>query len=94
MPFPDPPYEDIMGYLNEETGHSYEWKGPRGEKNRTLIRNLWKRGFRAKDFLRVIENKCAEWNHAPKHGQLDMRKFLRPATLFCAGKFEAYLNGG
>lgn len=91
---PSIPYEDIIGALNEETGHSYEWAGPRGEKNRVLIRNLWKRGFRSKDFLRVIETKCAEWGHPPRPGHKDMRPYLRPATLFSAGKFEQYLHQG
>ena len=38
------------------------------------------------DFFKVIDVKAAEWLH-----KKEMRKYLRPQTLF-GPKFEAYLN--
>jgi hypothetical protein len=44
-------------------------------------------GFTVDDFKRVIDHKTAQWLNDPK-----MTEYLRPETLFCAKKFEGYLQ--
>ena len=86
------PYEAIVGYLNELTGHAYEWQGPRGECNRRMIRQLWRKGFRGPDFRLVFEDRTAAWGHAPARGEKDMRYCLRPSTLLRERNFVNYLG--
>jgi uncharacterized phage protein (TIGR02220 family) len=77
------PYEEILSYLNEKTGTSYRHTTP---KNRELIRARWKEGFCVDDFKKVVDNKVRDWK-----GDVAMKKYLRPITLF-GTKFESYLN--
>ena len=44
-------------------------------------------GFTIDDFKKVIDVKCAQWLNDP-----NMKKYLRPETLFKASHFESYLN--
>ena len=44
-------------------------------------------GFTIDDFKKVIDIKCAQWLNDP-----NMKKYLRPETLFSASHFESYLN--
>lgn len=54
-------------------------------KTRKLIQSRWKEGFKLDDFKNVIDKKTTEWFNT------DMKKYLRPETLF-GTKFEGYLN--
>lgn len=81
-------YNDIVRYLNEKAGTSFR---DSSAKTRALIDARINDGYTPDDFKRVIDNKCAEWNHEPKPGEKDMRPYLRPETLF-GSKFESYLN--
>ena len=76
------PYEEIINYLNLKTGSNY-----RSDiyKTRKLIQSRWKEGFKLEDFKNVIDKKTIEWFNT------DMKKYLRPETLF-GTKFEGYLN--
>lgn len=77
------PYADIVDYLNLQVGSNYKSST---KKTRDLIKARWKEGFTLEDFKQVIDIKTKEW-------VLDnnMRKYLRPETLF-GNKFESYLN--
>lgn len=44
-------------------------------------------GFTIDDFKKVIDIKCTQWLNDP-----NMKKYLRPETLFSASHFESYLN--
>ena len=44
-------------------------------------------GFTIDDFKKVIDVKCTQWLNDP-----NMKKYLRPETLFTASHFESYLN--
>lgn len=77
------PYKKIIGYLNSKTGRNYKYQT---KSYQDLIRSLWKKGYRYKDFIQVINNKGFAWQHS------DMWKYMRPSTLFKASKFDEYLN--
>jgi uncharacterized phage protein (TIGR02220 family) len=77
------PYKEIVDYLNMRTGSQYKHTT---KKTRELIRARWREGFRLEQFKTVIDKKCIEWVGT------EWEKFLRPETLFRAGKFEGYLN--
>ncbi len=76
------PYEEIINYLNLKTGYKYRCDI---SKTRKLIQSRWKEGFNLDDFKNVIDKKTTEWLNT------DMKKYLRPETLF-GTKFEGYLN--
>lgn len=76
------PYEEIINYLNLKTGYNYRSDI---SKTRKLIQSRWKEGFKLDDFKNVIDKKTTEWFNT------DMKKYLRPETLF-GTKFEGYLN--
>lgn len=78
----EPPYSEIIAYLNEKTGKHFR----NVDSTRKLIHARFAEGFTFDDFKRVIDNKCARWLHDPK-----MSEYLRPSTLF-GTKFDAYLN--
>ena len=44
-------------------------------------------GYTVQDFKNVIDLKYQQWFDKP-----DMRKYLRPETLFNKTKFESYIN--
>ena len=80
--------ETIVSYLNLRAGSAYKTTT---RKTRELIRARMNEGFTVDDFRTVIDNKVAEWGKPPRSGEKDMRKYLRPETLF-GTKFESYLN--
>lgn len=80
----DLPYEEIIDYLNSRAGTNYRHQS---KQTRKLIHARFADGFTLEDFKRVIDNKVADWGRDPR-----MCKYLRPETLFCASKFEGYLN--
>lgn len=77
-------FTEIIDYLNEKAHRNYRSSS---EATQKLIRARLAEGFTVDDFKRVIDNKCASWLDDPK-----MDDYLRPSTLFCRSKFEAYLN--
>ena len=77
------PYKLIIDYLNEKAERQFKHTP---NKTQTLIRARWAEGFTLDDFKRVIDIKVAEWKNDE-----DMKKYLRPETLF-GTKFEGYLN--
>ena len=75
--------ERIVGYLNSKANKNYKASS---KKTASLIRARLGEGFTVEDFMRVIDNKVADWK--PRK---DMEQYLRPETLF-GTKFEGYLN--
>lgn len=73
----------VIEYLNQMSGGTYSHKS---KKNKELIRLRQKEGYGLEDFKTVIRKKCEEWKGT------EQEKYLRPITLFNAGKFENYLN--
>lgn len=76
------PFDEIIQYLNTTTGKNFKSNSKDTQRH---IRARISEGFTVEDFRRVIDLKAAEW------GGSDMRKYLRPETLF-GSKFEGYLN--
>ena len=81
---PPIPYQDIINYLNQKTGAHYK---PSSKANQRLIKARWNEGCRLDDFKKVIDNKVFDWQN-----DSIMWKYMRPATLFSASKFDDYLN--
>lgn len=73
----------IVDYLNEKTGCSYKAST---DDTRKKIKARLNEGFAAEDFEKVIDSKVADWGN-----NFEMRKYLRPSTLF-GNKFESYLQ--
>lgn len=82
------PYRDIVDYLNQQAGTAFRASSADTQKH---IRARFVEGYSLEDFKRVIDNKVREWGKIPAAGEKDMRKYLRPATLF-GTKFESYLQ--
>lgn len=76
-------YKSIVSHLNQRAGTAYK---PTSKKTQSLIKARLNEGFSLDDFMRVIDNMCAEWLNDAK-----MQDYLRPETLF-GTKFESYLN--
>lgn len=74
---------DILSYLNDQTGHSYKLT----EAVKKLINGRLKEGFTLDDFKKVIDTKVQKWSKDPK-----MKTYLRPSTLFSPTHFQEYLN--
>ncbi len=75
---------EIYEYLNEQLGTRYK---PTTKANASLVHARLEEGFTVDDFKVVIDTKLSEWGNDEQ-----MRKFLRPQTLFAPTKFESYLN--
>jgi uncharacterized phage protein (TIGR02220 family) len=78
------PFKKIIGHLSEKTGKRFSHTS---KANQRLVRGRWEDGYRLEDFIAVIDNMTAAWM-----GDAKFEQYLRPATLFCASKFEGYLN--
>jgi uncharacterized phage protein (TIGR02220 family)/predicted phage replisome organizer len=76
------PYAEIISYLNSQSGSRYR----NTDSTRRLIHARFNEGFTKEDFFKVIDNKVRSWKGT------EWEKFLRPETLFCASKFQGYLN--
>ena len=72
----------VIEYLNIKTGKRFNSKS----KDSLLIKQLLKDNYTIEDFKIVIDKKVNEWNDND-----EMKKFLRPSTLF-GTKFDRYLN--
>lgn len=79
----DQPAKDIIIYLNEKAGRDYKLV----DSNLALVRARLKEGNTVEDLKRVVDTKIAEWSGNP-----EMEKYLRPATLFNALKFNQYIG--
>ncbi|SDO78944.1 conserved phage C-terminal domain-containing protein [Clostridium gasigenes] len=75
-------YKNIMDYLNMKCKTNYKYTN---EETQNLINARIKEGNTLEDFIKVIDNKYKQWEDS------DMRRYLRPVTLF-SEKFERYLN--
>ena len=73
---------DILNFLNEKTKCRFRHE----DTNLKLITARLKSGASADECRAVIARKFRDW-----HGT-EMQKYLRPATLFNATKFEQYLG--
>lgn len=80
------PYSAIIADLNATLELKKGFKVT-SEATKKLIRARWKEGHRFEDFQAVHKNMTAKWRGDPR-----MEQFLRPVTLYCASKFESYLN--
>ena len=86
---------EVVKFLNETVNPACNFR----ESSKTTAAHIRQRiaeGFTVSDICIVIEHKNSQWRNDPK-----MSEYLRPATLFGTGKFEAYLiaartweNGG
>ena len=76
------PYDEIIAYLNDKCGTRYKAT----ESTKKLIHARFKEGFTKEDFFKVIDIKVSSWKNT------EWEKYLRPQTLFCASKFQGYLN--
>lgn len=82
---PDPVHVEVIGYLNEKAGTNFR---PGSKATQKLIKARLAEGATLEDFKAVIDDRCKAWL---RDG--DWVKYLRPATLFNASKFESYLGG-
>lgn len=73
----------VIDYLNRMCSTHYK---STSAETRRLVKARIAQGFTLDDFVKVIDNKTADWLH-----DTEMSKYLRPSTLFGA-KFESYLN--
>ncbi|CAJ0699250.1 conserved phage C-terminal domain-containing protein [Ralstonia wenshanensis] len=74
---------EVIGYLNAKAKSAFRC----ATTNVNLIRARLKSGATVEQCKAVVDAKVAEWGANP-----EMRKFLRPETLFGATKFEQYLG--
>lgn len=78
-------YFEIISYLNKKTGKKYRHSTPATQ--RLINARIKQDGATLEDFKYIIDVKCAEWLDNP-----EMKKYLRPETLFRACHFDSYLN--
>ena len=76
---------EVLQHLNDRAGRSYEPMA-----NLSLIVARLKDGASVEKCRAVIDLQVAEWGRPPKPGEKDMRKYLRPKTLFNATNFAQY----
>jgi len=76
-------YKQILDDLNTKGQFRYR----PGSANTSLINARLSEGYTLEDFQIVHDNMIAKWGKDEK-----MYEYLRPATLYCASKFEGYLN--
>ncbi len=69
-------------YLNDKANKRFNNKS----KDSQLLKQLIKQNYTIDDFKLVIDHKVYEWLN-----DAEMKKFLRPSTLF-GSKFDRYLN--
>ena len=75
--------KEILSFLNEKTGRSYQAV----PSNLNLIKGRLREGATPAQCRQVITKKCRDWINDPK-----MSDYLRPATLFNATKFAQYIG--
>lgn len=72
---------EIIGYLNERSGRSFQ----NVKANTDLVKARMREGATVEVIKAVIDAKVRQWNNDPK-----MAEYLRPETLFGAKKFASY----
>lgn len=75
--------QEILKDLNLQTGKHFKLT----PDTKKLISIRLKEGFTVENFKKVHSNMAAKWK-----GDEKMDQYLRPATLYCASKFQGYLN--
>lgn len=73
----------VIEYLNEQADRGYD---PVSKGNLKLFTAEWGHKYGLKQYEGVIDYLVLRWKD-----DIDMRKFLRPATLFGPEKFPEYL---
>jgi len=73
----------IIDYLNEKTNKSFKPV----DANKNFIKARIKEGHSIDNIKAVIDMKCIEWMNDERNN-----KYLRPATLFNATKFNQYVG--
>lgn len=76
--------KQALDLLNELTGSKFRSSTSSHSQN---ISARLSQGHTIEDLMLVIKHKCSEWGRDPK-----MAQYLRPSTLFQAGKFDGYLS--
>lgn len=84
---PDTPAA-VLAWLNAKAGRSYRPVA----QNLDLIRARLESGIKPWQLRAIVSRKVREWNHEPKAGEKDMRRYLRPETLFGKAKCEQYVG--
>ena len=75
-------YEEIINHLNKKTGRSFRVT----PSYQRLIKARIQEKYTFEDFKKVIDIKHNQWKDS------EMKTYLRPTTLFQAGKFDGYLQ--
>lgn len=78
-PTTDPPYKEIIDYMNEKTNSHYR---NTTKATQRIINGRLSENFTVDDFKRVIDIKTEQWLNDKK-----MSAYLRPETLFAASHF-------
>ena len=76
--------KEIIEYLNLRANTKFR---PNSTATKRHLNARLAEGFTIDDFKKVIDVKCAQWLNDP-----NMKKYLRPETLFKASHIESYLN--
>ncbi|MBO4785180.1 MAG: conserved phage C-terminal domain-containing protein [Lachnospiraceae bacterium] len=76
--------KEIIEYLNLKANTKFRTNSSATKRH---LNARLAEGFTIDDFKKVIDVKCAQWLNDP-----NMKKYLRPETLFKASHFESYLN--
>lgn len=76
--------KQVIELLNSMTGSKYK---PSTKSHARHISGRLNEGHSVDDLMEVVRFKCNEWLNDPK-----MAQYLRPETLFQAGKFNGYLT--
>lgn len=76
--------KQVIDLLNSMTGSKYRAST---RSHASHISARLSEGHSVDDLMAVVRFKCQEWLHDPK-----MSQYLRPETLFQAGKFNGYLT--
>lgn len=79
-----PIIKEVIDYLNNKLNTKYKYTNTRTE---AFLKARVAEGYTVQDFKDVIDLKYQQWFDKP-----DMRKYLRPETLFNKTKFESYIN--
>lgn len=79
--------KEVLEYFNEITGKHFEVEGESAEISRQFIYARMKEGYIVSDFKKIINNKFISWE-----GDIKMKKYIRPSTLFRKCHFEEYLH--
>ena len=73
----------VIDYLNKKTGKKFEY----AESNLKFVRARINEGHTIEKIMAVIDQQCTLWMKDQK-----FKKYLRPATLFNAEKFNQYVG--